>query len=187
VLLIWLALAAIATAPLAGGRLSRLVEVPVRAVWLMPLALGAQVLIFAVVPHWPEPVLVAGHLLTYGVAGGFVWLNRGVPGVPLAAVGGGANLAAIAANGGVMPARPEALARAGLTDVAGRFENSAAAADAPLWFLGDVFAIPAGWPGANVFSVGDVALLLAVVWFAHRASGSRLARRRAVAPEPAAT
>jgi hypothetical protein len=183
VLLIVLAVVVIATAPLAGGSMSRLAEVQVRGLLLMPLALGVQILIFSVVPHWPEPVLVAGHVLSYLAAGAFVWLNRRVPGMLLAALGGAANFAAITTNGGVMPARPEALATAGLSDSAGAFENSAAATDAPLWFLGDVFAIPASWPLANVFSVGDVLLLLGVIWFVHRTSGSRLvpARLRAVA------
>jgi hypothetical protein len=184
-LLLLLSAAAVVSARLAGGRLTRLAEVPVRGLLLMPLAVVLQVLTFGVVPHWPEPILVVGHIASYLAAGGFVWLNRRIPGVWLAALGGGANFAAIATNGGVMPARPEALAAAGMTDSATRFENSAAAVDAPLWFLGDVFAIPASWPLSNVFSVGDVLLVIAIVWFAHRTSGSRLAphpRGRHAAP-----
>ena len=43
-----------------------------------------------------------------------------------------------------------------------------------LGFLGDVFAIPAGFPLANVFSIGDVLIVLGVGWGAHRICGSRL-------------
>jgi hypothetical protein len=42
-----------------------------------------------------------------------------------------------------------------------------------LWFLGDVFAIPAGWPLANVFSVGDVLILLGAAVASFRVSGTR--------------
>jgi hypothetical protein len=35
---------------------------------------------------------------------------------------------------------------------------------ARLWFLGDVFAIPASWPLANVFSVGDLLIAIGCVW-----------------------
>jgi hypothetical protein len=177
-LLVVLAVVVLASAPLAGGRLSRLVELPIRGLALMPAALALQILIFSVVPHWPEPILVAGHILSYVAAGAFVWVNRRLPGLWIAALGGAANFAAITTNGGVMPARPEALRAAGLVSEAGRFENSAAATDAPLWFLGDVFAIPASWPLANVFSVGDVLLLVGLVWFVHRASGSKLVPTR---------
>ena len=44
---------------------------------------------------------------------------------------------------------------AGLDVRSGEFANSDLVENAHLAFLGDVFAIPAGWPGANVFSVGD--------------------------------
>ena len=55
--------------------------------------------------------------------------------------------AAIAANGGVMPADPDALAAAGVHQEAGDFANSTAVAHPHLSFLGDVFAVPASWPG----------------------------------------
>jgi hypothetical protein len=38
---------------------------------------------------------------------------------------------------------------------------------ARLPWLGDVFAIPKGWPLANVFSIGDVAMVIAIAYFAH--------------------
>lgn len=39
------------------------------------------------------------------------------------------------------------------------FSNSAPMESPTLWFLGDIFAIPASVPLANVFSVGDVIIL----------------------------
>jgi hypothetical protein len=78
----------------------------------------------------------------------------------LAALGGALNLAAITANGGVMPADPDALAAAGVHQQAGDFANSTAVAHPHLAFLGDVFAVPASWPVSNVFSMGDVVLVV---------------------------
>ena len=51
--------------------------------------------------------------------------------------------------------------------LADHFENSNVVAGARLWWLGDVFAIPKGWPFANVFSVGDLIIVLAVAYLAH--------------------
>ena len=95
----------------------------------------------------------------------FVWLLG---------VGGLLNLIAIAANGGVMPASRSALDSAGLDVQSGQFANSDFVVNAHVAFLGDVFAIPAGWPGANVFSVGDVLMLVGVFLAVHAAAGSRL-------------
>jgi Family of unknown function (DUF5317) len=95
--------------------------------------------------------------------------------VPLLALGAACNLVVIAANGGVMPASPTALAGAGLpVDEAG-FHNSAALADPRLAFLGDIFFIPAAWPLSNVFSVGDALIALGIIWAVHGICRSRLA------------
>ena len=77
------------------------------------------------------------------------------------------NLAAIAANNGTMPASPWAWRVAGLPTMTGDFENSNVTSDARLWWLGDVFAIPKGWPFANVFSAGDLVIVVAMAYFAH--------------------
>ena len=44
--------------------------------------------------------------------------------------------------------------------------------------VGDVFAVPDGWPGANVFSVGDALMLLGALLVLHAATGSRLVAAR---------
>ena len=49
-------------------------------------------------------------------------------------------------------------------------------------FLGDVFAVPSSWPVSNVFSVGDVILVVAALLALHRVCGSRLTRRRPAGP-----
>jgi hypothetical protein len=77
------------------------------------------------------------------------------------------NLAAIAANNGTMPASEWAWHTAGFPVLVDEFENSNVAHGARLAWLGDVFAIPKSWPLANVFSVGDIMIVLAVGYFAH--------------------
>jgi hypothetical protein len=51
-----------------------------------------------------------------------------------------------------------------------------------LSFLGDVFAVPASWPVSNVFSVGDVILVVAALLALHCLCGSRLVLVRFAAP-----
>jgi hypothetical protein len=185
VLLALLALLAVATVPLAGGHLSRLLDLPIRGLWLVIGALVVQVVVISVVPDAPDDLLTVLHLLTYVAALGFVAMNLQLRAMWVVGLGGLLNFVAIAANGGVMPASRTALRAAGRSVEAGRFENSAAVRDARLSFLGDVFAMPASWPLANVFSVGDVVIAVGVGVVVHQACGSRLtaagrAERRAI-------
>ncbi|MDQ4005577.1 MAG: MFS transporter, partial [Actinomycetota bacterium] len=53
------------------------------------------------------------------------------------------------------------------------FQNSVVAMDGPLLFLGDVFAVPAWVPFANVFSIGDICIVLGTVAAIHGLAGSR--------------
>jgi len=94
--------------------------------------------------------------------------------MPVVALGAASNLAAIIANGGAMPTTAAALAAAGL-DGPGRATNSVVLGDPVLGALTDVYAIPAGIPLANVFSIGDV--LIAVGIAAVIASAMRAAPR----------
>jgi hypothetical protein len=156
-----------APVPLLGGRLSALAELRLEGLWLLWIALGVQLVIFAPGgPAWP-----ALHLASYALAAGFVWCNRRLEFVWLMALGGALNLAAIVANGGTMPASPTAVASAGLTGTGPA--NSAVVSEPRLAFLGDVFAVPAGWPLHNVFSVGDILLVAGAVLLVHRTAGSR--------------
>jgi hypothetical protein len=162
------------TVPLAGGRLSRLADVQIRWIGLAFVALAGQVLILAVVPEGDTGVHRAAHLVTYALAGACLLRNLDLRFMWVVAVGGLLNLIAIAANGGVMPASRSALDGAGLEVKSGRFSNSDYVEDANVAFLGDVFAIPAGWPAANVFSVGDAVMLAGILLVLHAATGSRL-------------
>jgi hypothetical protein len=77
-----------------------------------------------------------------------------------------------------MPASRAAQIAAGLVGRQG-FENSAAVAHPNLGFLGDVFAVPADLPLANVFSIGDALLVLGTFLVVHRQCESYLAYRLA--------
>jgi hypothetical protein len=153
--------------PLSGGDLRRLSTVTVRAAWLLPAALGLQAVAIAVLPATWRPVSVGLHLLTYAMAAAFVWQNQHVPGLILLSLGAASNGVTIALNGGTLPASPAALARAGLPADPGHFTNSGVLAHPHLGGLGDVFAVPAWFPFANVFSLGDVLIVVGAAWFAH--------------------
>jgi Family of unknown function (DUF5317) len=173
------------TVPLSGGRLSRLGELRMRSLWLVFLALALQVAIINVIPGGsPAPHRIV-HLGSYALLAAFVIRNRHVPFLWLIALGGACNLAAISANGGVMPARAEALAAAGIRQDPASFINSTTVAHPHLQALGDVFAVPAGLPMSNVFSVGDVLIVLGALLALHRICGSRLASRRGARAEQA--
>lgn len=170
--------------PLLGGRLSRLGELRLRGVGLVFAALAVQVVITSVA----APPAVLGrwlHLGTYLAVIPLFWLNRKVPGLWVVLVGASLNLAAIAANGGVMPASPDAVRIAGIRHDAA-FENSAPVEGARLAFLGDIFAVPEGVPLANVFSVGDVVLVVGAWVLIYLVCGASWPRRRTPAGTPAA-
>ncbi len=142
-------------------------------------ALVIQVLIISVVHgRLSADIAATLHLLSYALAIGFVWFNRNVIGMPVIVLGGLLNVIVIAANDGVMPASISALDRAGIPYDTGDFENSAPVEDARLWFLGDVFAIPEGFPFSNVFSIGDVLLILGGAITVHVVCGSKLVPNR---------
>ena len=141
--------------PLVGGSLRRLGDIRIRRGWLIFVGLALQIVVTTIFPDLPPTPSKVVHLGSYAFVLGFLFSNRLLPGVKLVLLGTVLNFAAIVANGGTMPARPAALAAAGIvSDHA--FENSAPVRDANLQYLGDIFAVPSSVPLSNVFSVGDV-------------------------------
>jgi hypothetical protein len=173
-LLAVLALLAVITVPLAGGRLGRLADLRPRAVWALLAALLAQIVIISVLPGGDVDLDRGLHLATYVAVLVWVAYNTGLPWRWAIIAGGLCNFAAIVANKGVMPASKSALETAGLGG-GSAFENSAHVAHAKLAFLGDVFGIPEAFPLANVFSVGDVLIILGIFLIVHRQCESYLA------------
>lgn len=149
---------------LPGSDLRRLGRLRWRHTWLVWLALADQVLVISVLPDSQGPS-AAAHLGSYVLAGLFVLLNHRSVGTLVIGAGGLLNLIAIAANGGVMPASPDALEASGWRPSSGHFANSVAVEHPRLGFLGDVFATPSWLPVHSVFSIGDVVIVVGVALF----------------------
>ena len=139
-----------------GGRWSALGSIRFHWAPLIVLGFLAQIVLFSDVVA--ERVGAAGPML-YVVStlmvGAAVVRNLRIPGMPLIVLGAASNMAAILANGGFMPAAPEALASLGKS-APPIYSNSAVVAQPVLEFLTDRFALPHWLPFANVFSIGDV-------------------------------
>jgi len=159
-----------------GGQMSRLAYVQLRGWWILFGALAAQIVIIELVPGANRPVLESIHMATYVLAGVFVAINWRVPGLVIIALGGLSNGITIALNGGTLPASASALQLAGITPSPDEFLNSGVLPDPAFAWLGDMFAWPAPMPFANVYSVGDLLIVLGVLYGAHTITGSRLAR-----------
>ncbi|MDP9465526.1 MAG: DUF5317 domain-containing protein [Actinomycetota bacterium] len=175
---------AILTVPLTGGSLTRLAKLSIRRAWLVWLSMGLQLAI-TLVPGFPNWLGQPLHLFTFALSAAFMWSNRHLPGALFIAFGAALNLAAIAANSGTMPASEWAWRTAGFPTLTGAFANSNVVHGARLPWLGDVFAIPKSWPLSNVFSVGDVVIVIAVAYFAHtwcRRSSSPIGDQSAATP-----
>ena len=149
---------------LLGGRLSGLGTIRIRWAAAALVGLLAQVVLFfgpvaERVEAFGGVVYIGSTMLVLAV----VLRTLSVSGLPLVAVGTAANLAAILANGGSMPASPGALALVG-HGVNDGYSNSAVVADPALWVLTDILALPAPLPFANVLSVGDILIGVGVAW-----------------------
>jgi hypothetical protein len=81
--------------------------------------------------------------------------------MPLVVAGAVSNIVAILANGGYMPASPDAMAALGKGGPV-IYSNSAVMAAPVLAPLTDIFALPTWMPWANVFSIGDVLIGLGI-------------------------
>jgi hypothetical protein len=177
-MLILLALAAcLLTVPLTGGSLRAVAEVRLDGLGFLIAAVLVQgLLITALSSHDGTPIRVV-YVISYALAAGFVWANRRRVGILVIALGGVLNLVAIIANDGVMPARAGAVRHAGISADPGGFTNSRVLEHPHLGWLGDTFATPSGWFFSNVFSVGDVVLVLGALLTVQALGGGRRWRR----------
>ena len=157
---------------LLGGKPARLAAVELRYVGLIVAALAVQILIVQLLTG-PETLLRAAHIATYVAAGWFMIANRRIPGLWLVGLGAVLNGMTITLNGGTLPARLGALRSAGIDTRADGFVNTGVLAHPHLGFLGDIFAVPAPLPLANVFSIGDILIVLGAGIVAWRVLGTR--------------
>ena len=174
-------LAVVACIPALGGSWRQLSSIPLRWGAAAALSLLAQVVIISVLPDGHPLLHETVHVASYLPLLAFFVINRRIWAMPVVGLGTVANLVAICANGGVMPASTAALHAAGMAPTTHGFMNSAPVAHARLAWLGDVFATPARMPLHNVFSVGDVLITLGaalVILHGSGAIGGRRARMR---------
>jgi hypothetical protein len=158
------AIAGILLGLLSGGRLGALGELGIGRVELVYAAIVLQIAAFpsGVLP-WSTPDGVARGLwlLSFALLVGFAVVNRAVRGVVLVFAGLACNLAAVVANGGLMPASPHAIRAAGLTY---RLKNNSISTVHPhLAWLTDRWAVPEWIPWGNVYSVGDVLIAAGII------------------------
>lgn len=147
---------------LAGGRMHGLAALRIR--WSAAIVVGllTQVVLFtdavaARVGDLGPAVYVASTLLVLAA----VARNWSIAGMPIVVAGAVMNLAAILANGGYMPAGQAALEALGKAEPV-IYSNSSVVPDPALWFLTDIFALPAWLPFANIFSPGDVVIAIGI-------------------------
>ncbi|MEO8107477.1 MAG: DUF5317 family protein [Actinomycetes bacterium] len=175
-LILALCIVAMLSPKLFGGSLSRLAHVRFRGIWILLVALVAQILIIEIFPEANRTFLESVHLATYVAAGLFVAINWRVPGLLVIAAGGAMNGITIALNGGQLPASKPALNMAGIEVGKGEFINSGYIKDPVMPLLGDIFVWPEPFPLANVFSFGDVCVVIGVFYGANKIAGSRLVK-----------
>ena len=160
-LILWAIPIAVVLGVLLGGRVERLSNLRFRWPWLALGGLAVQAALFSEAGFAAAgslaPAIYVASTAAVLVA---VLRNLALPGMGVVALGALANLAAILANGGSMPADPGALKTAGLD--AGGHTNSVVLANPALEPLTDIFAVPAWVPFANVFSVGDVLIAVGI-------------------------
>jgi hypothetical protein len=169
------------------GRLSRLANVHIRLWQVALLGFVFQAALFSplvaddVGRLGPSLYVVSTTLVTMALV-----VNLPQHGFGLITLGACLNLAAIVANGGQMPASPEAVAAFAGTaiDSGTGFANSVRMDAAVLPFLGDIFVLPRPLPFANIFSIGDVLIGVGGAYFIWRTMHSG---RDAIAQTPPAT
>jgi hypothetical protein len=169
-----------------GRDVRRLATLPLRGVPLFYVAIALQLVAFPLrfmpwqVGDGTAKVL---WLVSYAILCVAAVVNARIAGVPIVAAGMVSNIAAVLANGGHMPALPQALRTAGKTYAV--HYNSAASAHPNLSWLVDRWAVPGWLPVGNVYSAGDVVIALGVLCLVLGAtrpgSTDRVARLRACA------
>jgi len=166
-------LLALIVGALLGGRIPRLADLKLKWPILLIVALGLRLatdLIGELNLPFQAP-LGWTYIAGYGLIIVWLWFNWRVPGLQVAAVGIGANMLAVLANGGQMPIWAAAFSAAGFTEaqIANDPFHVLLRADTIAGFvasgglLGDVVPLPIPLI-RDVVSLGDLLLALGVFW-----------------------
>lgn len=154
---------------LTRGRISALGTVKIKLWPVALIGLAFQALLFSsplasVVGKLGPSLYVASTVLVLMA----LVVNLRQPGFWLITLGALANFTVIIANGGQMPASPDAFAALNGVPVVPTtdFSNSVIATpNTPFYFFADLFVLPRPMPFANVFSLGDVLIGAGGAWF----------------------
>jgi hypothetical protein len=167
-----------------GGRLFQ--SVHIQAIGLVFLAYLPQFFAFqlpttrAIIPDsWIPFILVGSQILLLA----FAWLNRRLPGFSMLGLGLLANFTAIVLNGGMMPLLPEVARELTLPGsesmliegqrVGWGKDILLAREYTRLWFLGDIFLLPAFLNYPLAFSIGDILISTGAFWLFWQLGGPR--------------
>jgi Family of unknown function (DUF5317) len=166
---------------LGGGRLSAIGRLQIRLAWLAILGYVAQSLLFAPsISRLAGPAVPLLYTATNALVLAVLLANARIRGMLVVALGAFCNLAAIALNGGYMPADRGAYAANGMrTEV---YLNTRFLDHAFLPYLGDWIALPRWLPGTNVISVGDLLIGLGIALVIAAAMRNARLRPQSTAP-----
>ena len=155
-----------------GGSVRHLAMMRLRCGWLILAVVAPQILIIFLPEGYEDRYWVGCAVMlavSYCGLAILAWLNHSLSGMKLLALGIVLNGAVILANGGFMPVTPEALARAGHSEVVLELERGLRVVgskdvvlnrdDTNLWPLSDIFVIPKRFPLAGSFSIGDALII----------------------------
>ncbi|MGZ8563314.1 MAG: MFS transporter [Candidatus Limnocylindria bacterium] len=164
-------LAALIVGALLGGRIPRLADLQLKWPILLIVALGLRLGTGLIGELNLELPLGWTYIAGYGLIIVWLWFNWRVPGLQVAAVGIGANLVAVLANGGQMPIWAAAFSAAGFTEAQianDSFHVLLRAATIAQFvasggLLGDVVPLPIPVI-RDVVSLGDLLLALGIFW-----------------------
>ena len=166
-------LLALIVGAIAGGGLPRLADLKLRWTILLVVALGLRLLAGLTRETGIGADIPVGwaYLAAYGLIFAWLWGNWRVPGLQIASVGIGANMAAVLVNAGQMPIWSAAFSAAGFTEatIANDPFHLILRADSVGEFVargglfGDVIPLPIPII-RDVVSIGDVLLALGIFW-----------------------
>jgi len=152
-----------------GGRLRNLTELPVRYIGLLFVPLVFQLVAFSSIGDillFETPLAQHLYAVSLAVAALALWLNRRLPGVAWIALGLFLNFLVISLNGGFMPVWATAREVAEMPPLTEREMNVIPMTQATILpWLADVLPLPSPIPFANVFSIGDLLIVVGGVIF----------------------
>jgi len=163
-----------------GGSLRKLIELPIRQVYLLILPLVLEVIQSQLLlrADWMTPLLSFGMtILQYLLIFIFVQLNSHLWQVLLYGVGSGLNFFVITANAGAMPVSEKVLELGGSSEkftalLEGKYYTYEIIRESTrLPFLGDVIVIPGLLP--QCVSLGDIVLMAGVFFLVVKGMGKR--------------